>query len=152
MMTEPKYAFIEPGRDRRNRRQELKDLLRGEASDERARALADLARRFHEHRELNLAMDAAGHVLAGEGGVAFLVAAYVSAGRADLEIDQIAMLNDLARWLGDAGLIAIARPMAYDRALDWCGRCDGRERERRLDTLRRRFDDELADQIDVALY
>lgn len=151
-MHEPKYAFVEPGRDRRKRKEQHKALLKAAHGEERLEAMARLAFDFHENRELNMAMDTARQVLAeSPDGVAFIVGAYVSAERADLEIEQIAMLADLARWLGDEKLCALVAPMAYDRALSWCGPCDGRERERRIDTLRRRFDDALADRVDLAL-
>lgn len=151
-MNEHKFAFVEPGRDRRKRKDRLKALMRDDASDQRTKGLATLARELHENRELNLAMDAAQHCLsASEDGTAFLVDAYLCHERADHLIEDLAMLADLARWLEHPGLCAIVRAMAYQEALTWCGCTDGRERERRIDTLRRRFDDGLANDVDLAL-
>lgn len=151
-MNEHKFAFVEPGRDRRKRKERLKALMREQVSDLRTKELAALARELHDNRELNLAMDAAQHCLAeSEDAIAFLVDAYLCHERADHLIEDLAMLADLARWLDHAGLRAIVRTMAYEEALTWCGCTDGRERERRIDTLRRRFDDTLANDVDLAL-
>lgn len=151
-MSEHKFAFIEPGRDRRNRKQQLKQLLRQPVSPERGRAMAELANEFHKHRELNLAMDTARQCLEQQpAGLADLEAAYLCHDRADLLIEDLAMLGDLARWIGNEDLSARVRSRTFEHAVRWCGRCDGRERERRLGTLRRRFDDSLADDVNLAL-
>ncbi len=151
-MTEHKYLFIEPGRDRRQRRERLKGLTTSPADETRTRGLAHLAKEFHEARELNLAMDTAAQCLhEDERGVAFLVEAYVRTERTDQAIEDLAMLADMARWLDHQGLTRLVGSMVRDTAMAWCGTCDGRERERRVDTLRRRFDDDLANEVDLAL-
>lgn len=152
-MNEHKYLFVEPGRDRRRRQDRLKVLQRQPAGADRARQLAQLARELHDNREINLALDAARIALEDtDGDPAVLVEVYTSAHqRADLQIDDLSMLASLGQWLQDDRLCRMVRAQALDAATRWCGAVDGRERERRLDTLRRRFDDDLADQIDVAL-
>lgn len=152
-MAEHKYLFVEPGRDRRQRRERLKELVRAPAGEARTHGLAALAREFHEARELNLAMDTARQCLHDDDrGSAFLIEAYVRTARDDQAIEDLAMLTDMARWLEHEGLRALVATMTRDTALSWCGTADGRERERRVDTLRRRFDDQLADEVDLALY
>ena len=151
-MNEPKFTFVEPGRDRRKRKEHLKAVMKHQPGTERAVELANLARDFHEDRELNMAMDTARQcLLESEGTVSLLVNAYICHDRDDHAIEDLAMLADLARWLDDDGLQAIVRAMAFERGLGWCGCTDGRERERRIDTLRRRFDDGLANEVDLAL-
>lgn len=150
-MAEHKFAFVEPGRERRERRTRLKELRRSDSTEARTQALAALARELHVNRELNLAMDTARQCLEDAGGPSYLVAAYVQHERQDQAIEDLAMLADMARWLGDESLSAVVRTMTYDHALSWCGCTDGRERERRIDLLRRRFDGGLADEVDLAL-
>ncbi len=151
-MNEHKYAFVEPGRDRRQRQEQLKLALKAPPGLERAQALAGLARAFHDHREINLALDTARQSLEDSGGmVEFLLAAYLRHSRMDQVIDDLAMLENLGRWLQHEPLQAAVRGQAWEHALAWCGTTDGRERERRIDTIRRRFDDSMADQIDLAL-
>lgn len=151
-MAEHKFAFVEPGRDRRKRREHMKALLKESPGPERARQLAELARELHDNRELNLAMDTGRLAIEdADGSVMPLVAAYVRHERADHTIEDLAMLADLGRWLDSGPLTTLVRTMAFERGLDWCGCTDGRERERRIDTVRRRFDDHLADEIDLAL-
>lgn len=151
-MNEHKYPFVEPGRERRRQADQLKALLKDPAGPERAERLAALARTFHEGREINLALDTAQQCIAdGAGDVSPLVAAYTCHDRADLRIEDLAMLASLGRWLEHAELAARVRREAYAHAVTWCAAVDGRERERRLDVLRRRFDDDLADRVDLAV-
>ncbi|CAN5192293.1 hypothetical protein BH23ACT9_BH23ACT9_37830 [soil metagenome] len=112
-----------------------------------------MARAFHEGREINLALDTARQSLEDAGGdVQPLVAAYTRHQREDLLIEDLAMLANLGRWLDNADLAQSVRVQAYQQGLHWCGTTDGRERERRIDTLRRRFDDALANDVDLALF
>lgn len=151
-MNEHKYHFIEPGRDRRRQAEQLKALLKDPAGPDRAARLAELARTFHEDREINLALDTAQQCIADGGGdISPLVTAYACRDRVDLRIDDLAMLASLGRWLEHPELAARVRDQAYAEAVTWCAAVHGRERERRLEVLRRRFDDELADQVDLAL-
>lgn len=152
LLNEHKYLFVEPGRDRRRRTDQLKQLLRAEPGEERTRQLAMLVRQLHDNREINLALDAARHVLEDAGGdTSVLVEAYTTHGRPDLQIDELSMLTNLCRWLQHDALCAATLERAYEVALSWCATADGRERERRLDILRRRFDADLADRVDLAL-
>ena len=151
-MNEPKYLFVEPGRDRRRRHEHLKHVLREPPGVDRARRLAVLVRELHDNREINLALDAARRVLQeSDGDVSLLVEVYTTHQRPDLQIDDLSMLSSLGRWLQHEPLCDAIRVRAYETALAWCRTVDGRERERRLDTLRRRFDDALADRVDLAL-
>jgi hypothetical protein len=151
-LNEHKYTFVEPGRARRRRMDELKQVLKDDPGLERARVLAELAHSFHDNREINLALDTARQSLEDSGGlVEFLLDAYICHTRMDQLIDDLSMLESLGRWLQNEALMTAVRAQAYERALAWCGTTDGRERERRIDTLRRRFDDSFANEIDLAL-
>jgi hypothetical protein len=151
-LNEHRYCFIEPGRDRRDRHQQLKQLLKAPPGPDRAAGLALLARAFHDNREINLALDTARQALQDAGGdVRVLTDAYTSHDRPDLQIDDLSMLASLGRWLQHDPVTEAAESLAYDRALSWCATADGRERERRIDTLRRRFEGDLADRVDLAL-
>jgi hypothetical protein len=151
-VNEHKYLFVEPGRDRRKRTEHMRQLLKEPPGPERAHELAVLARELHDNREINLALDTARHALEDvDGDITVLLDVYTSHARPDLVIDDLSMLASLGDWLQHEPLRLAAREQAYQQALTWCGTADGRERERRLDTLRRRFDAELADAVDLAL-
>jgi hypothetical protein len=152
-VNEHKYHFVEPGRARRQHAEELRAILRQPGGRDRADRLARLVRTFHEGREINLALDTAQQCLVdADGDLAPLLTAYDRSDRPDLRIEDLAMLAHLGRWLEHARLAEMVRSAAYEEALGWCRDVDGRERERRLDVLRRRFDPDLADQVDVALH
>jgi hypothetical protein len=151
-VTEHRYAFVEPGRDRRRQGDHLKKLLKTAPGRDRAVELARLSRGFHATRELNQAMETARRALQDAGGdVEVLVDAYREALRPDVQLDDLSNLVSLARWLLHDGLSVAARAAALEVATSWCATADGRERERRLDVVRRRFDDDLADAVDLAL-
>jgi uncharacterized protein (DUF58 family) len=149
-LNEHRYTFVEPGRDRRTREQALKQLLREPRSPARAEALAAMACALHRAREINLALDTARQCLE-DGAVDLLICAYTSHQRDDQLIEDLSMLANLGRWLPNDELIDLVLDRAYDHGLRWCAVNDARERERRLDTLRRRFDDALAERVDAAL-
>ncbi len=86
-----------------------------------------------------------------DGAVDTLLDAYLCHTRVDQTIDDLSMLANLGRWLQCTALTTTVDLRAYEQALAWCRTSDGRERERRIDLLRRRFDDAFADRIDVAL-
>lgn len=144
-MSIARYQFVEPGRDRRERDAALKRVLKMPAGAERAVRLADLARQFHDHRELNQAMTCAAQCLRDDPDPPrVLCAAYRRATDPESRLDELSMLVSLGRWLNEAQLAGAARDAARGTAQRWCAAAEGDHRERRLERVRRRFDAELA--------
>ena len=115
-MNEPKFTFVEPGRDRRKRKEHLKAVMKHQPGTARAVELANLARDFHENRELNMAMDTARQcLLESEGTVSFLVNAYICHARDDIHRmfsrEQVANLPPL---VNSAGSCHAMRPVEKD--------------------------------------
>lgn len=150
-MAEPRYIFIEPGRARRERVAELKLLLREPPSSARAGHLGRLARAFHGERDLNEAMQVATTCLADDPHAPeALVAAYQTAHTPELQVEELAMLANLGRWIGDQRVVEAAVALAQAPARAWCDEVVGEARNGRMATLERRFNTTFAARVATA--
>lgn len=149
------YKIPNPDRERTERNRELKRLRnKTEPGPERAELAADLAVRFHEERAINEAMELAQMVRDDvDDGVAVLTAAYLD----DVEgvedqMERIAMLANVARWIDDDDLEASVRRRGIDVSVRWCEQTqDEIERMERFEVIERRFDEDLRREVQKAL-
>ncbi|MGI9018706.1 MAG: hypothetical protein ACR2HR_16645 [Euzebya sp.] len=141
------YKLPNPERERTERNRELKRLRsKTEPGRERAERAADLAVAFHEERSINQVMELAQLILADvDDGVQVLLSAYLYQVTAvEDQMERLAMLANVGRWIDVAALEQAARTQGTDAAVRWAGMVsDEIERAERLSLVERRFDADL---------
>ncbi len=150
-MAAPRYSSVERGKRIRELRKELRRLeTKEEPGPERAALLAGLVRAAHEHRQLNMAMHAAALCIEEDPDApALLIAAYLTDDLTDPEerLRTLVDLQDLARYLDDAGLRAWVGERIDAEARAWVRSGTDQEQRHRLRTLTSMVSREFADTI-----
>ncbi|WP_370325506.1 hypothetical protein [Euzebya sp.] len=145
------YKLPNPERERTERNRELKRLrTKTDPGRERAERAAELAVWFHDERSINHVMELAQLVLDDvDDGVEVLLDAYLDDVRGvEDQMERLAMLANVGRWIDEADLEAAARARGADAAARWTGAVgDEIERAERLTVVERRFDAELREAV-----
>lgn len=140
------YKVPNPERERTERNRELKRLRKGEDEPDRVERAATLAVKFHEERDINHVMELAQLVLAdADDGVQVLLDTYLDGveGVED-QMERLAMLANVGRWIGIDALEGAARESGVAVAARWVRVvADEIDRAERLSVVERRFDADL---------
>lgn len=149
------YKLPNPERERTERRRELKRLrTKTEPGRERAERAADLAVVFHDERDINHVMELAQLVLDDvDDGEDVLLSAYLHQVEGQEEqMERLAMLANVGRWIAVSSLERMARDRGAESATSWVDSVkDEIERAERLSVIERRFDEDLRKTVQQRL-
>ncbi len=139
---------VTPEQRSRDLQREFRSLQNEDGGPQRARELATLARAAHEDRQLNLAMQAADQSLEDDPDAPrLLVEAYHSTASGEAQLEELADLRDLARYLDRVDMRERAEEEFTQAAREWVQQGDDGERRYRLRTVQSLGGRELADTL-----